>query len=183
MAEHRINTPLTEDVISLLRAGDKVFITGTIYAARDAAHKKLVDLIDEGKPFPFDIKGQIVYYVGPSPAKPGNVIGAAGPTTSERMDAYTPILLKQGLKGMIGKGYRSTEVKKSIMVEKAVYFATTGGAGALLAKVIKTSRVIAYEELGPEAIREFQVEDFPAIVINDIYGGDLYEQGIKEYQR
>lgn len=182
MAEYKINTPLSDEVVNKLRAGDKVYITGIIYAARDAAHKKLVELIEEGKSLPFDIKGQVVYYVGPSPAKPGNVIGAAGPTTSERMDAYTPTLIKQGLKGMIGKGYRSKEVKKSIVEDKAIYFAATGGAGALLAKVIKGSKVIAYEELGPEAIRELLVEDFPAIVINDVVGGDLYEEGVNKYK-
>lgn len=183
MAIRKITPPLTEEVASLLKAGDEVFITGIIYAARDAAHKKLFDLIKEGKKLPFDIKGQIVYYVGPSPAKPGQPIGSAGPTTSERMDAYTPLLLENGLKGMIGKGFRSKEVKESLVKEKGVYFAAIGGAGALLAKAIKGSRVIAYEELGPEAIRELIVEDFPAIVINDIYGGDLYEEGVNKYKK
>ncbi len=183
MAVYKITPPLTEEVVSLLKAGDEVFITGIIYAARDAAHKKLVDLIKDGKELPFDIKGQIVYYVGPSPAKPGQPIGSAGPTTSERMDAYTPTLLKLGLKGMIGKGFRSKEVKESLVKEKGVYFAAIGGAGALLAKAIKGSRIIAYEELGPEAIRELIVEDFPAIVINDVYGNDLYEEGVSKYQK
>ncbi|MBT9130946.1 MAG: Fumarate hydratase class I, anaerobic [candidate division WS2 bacterium] len=183
MAVYKITPPLTEEVVSLLKAGDEVFITGIIYAARDAAHKKLVDLIKDGKELPFDIKGQIVYYVGPSPAKPGQPIGSAGPTTSERMDAYTPTLLKLGLKGMIGKGFRSKEVKESLVKEKGVYFAAIGGAGALLAKAIKGSRIIAYEELGPETIRELIVEDFPAIVINDVYGNDLYEEGVSKYQK
>lgn len=183
MAKHKITPPLTEEVVSRLKAGDEVFITGIIYAARDAAHKKMVDLIKEGKELPFDIKGQIVYYVGPSPAKPGQPIGSAGPTTSERMDAYTPILLEHGLKGMIGKGFRSKEVKESLVKEKGVYFAAIGGAGALLAKTIKGSKIIAYEELGPEAIRELKVEDFPAIVINDIYGRDLYQEGVNKFKK
>jgi fumarate hydratase subunit beta len=173
----KITTPLSEDIIAALRTGDEVLISGTIYTARDEAHRRLTLLIAENMPLPFDIKGQIIYYVGPSPAKPGEVIGSAGPTTSYRMDKYAPILMEHGLKGMIGKGKRSEEVKSAIKKYKAVYFGAIGGAGALIAKSIKSSRVIAYEELLSEAIRELTVEDFPAIVVNDIFGGDLYNEG------
>jgi fumarate hydratase subunit beta len=184
MAEvKRISTPLTDEVIKNLQIGDKVLITGVIYTGRDAAHKRLVELIERGEEFPFDIKGQIIYYVGPTPPKPGKPVGSAGPTTSGRMDAYSPKLLEQGLKGMIGKGMRSQEVKDAIVKYKAVYLGATGGAGALLAKSIKKAEVIAYEDLGPEAIRCLEVEDFPAIVINDVYGGDLYQEGETKYRR
>jgi fumarate hydratase subunit beta len=184
MAEvKRITTPLTDEVIKNLQIGDKVLITGVIYTGRDAAHKRLVELIERGEEFPFDIKGQIIYYVGPTPPKPGKPVGSAGPTTSGRMDAYSPKLLEQGLKGMIGKGMRSQEVKDAIVKYKAVYLGATGGAGALLAKSIKKAEVIAYEDLGPEAIRCLEVEDFPAIVINDVYGGDLYQEGETKYRR
>jgi fumarate hydratase subunit beta len=178
----KIKTPLTDEVIKELKSGDLVEITGIIYTARDAAHKRLVDLIKEGKPLPFDIRGAIIYYVGPTPAKPGKVIGSAGPTTSYRMDSYTPILLEMGLKGMIGKGKRSKEVREAIVKYKGIYFASTGGAAALLAKHIKSSEIVAYEDLGPEAVRKLYVEDFPAIVVNDIYGNDLYEEGVKKYK-
>jgi len=178
----KIKTPLTDEVIKELKCGDLVEITGIIYTARDAAHKRLVDLIKEGKPLPFDIRGAIIYYVGPTPAKPGKVIGSAGPTTSYRMDTYTPILLEMGLKGMIGKGKRSKEVREAIVKYKGIYFASTGGAAALLAKHIKSSEIVAYEDLGPEAVRKLYVEDFPAIVVNDIYGNDLYEEGVKKYK-
>ncbi len=177
----KIKTPLTEDIISELKTGDEILISGTIYTARDEAHRRLTVLISENKPLPFDIKGQIIYYVGPSPAKPGEVIGSAGPTTSYRMDKYAPILMEYGLKGMIGKGKRSTEVKDAIKKYKAVYFGAIGGAGALIAKSIKSSEVIAYEELLSEAIRELTVEDFPAVVVNDIFGGDLYEEGKSKF--
>lgn len=177
-----ITTPLTDDVIADLKTGDLVSITGYVYTARDAAHKRLVELIKEQKELPFDIKGAVIYYVGPTPAKPGAVIGSAGPTTSYRMDSYAPLLLEKGLKGMIGKGKRSKEVKDSIAKYKGVYFVSIGGAGALLSKHIKSAEVIAYEDLGPEAIRKLYVESFPAIVVNDIYGNDLYEQGKKEYK-
>ena len=184
MAEvKKITTPLTDDVVKTLHRGDKVLITGVIYTGRDAAHKRLVELIERGEKFPFDIKGQIIYYVGPTPPKPGKPVGSAGPTTSGRMDAYSPKLLEQGLKGMIGKGMRSQEVKDAIVKYKAVYLGATGGAGALLAKSIKKAEVIAYEDLGPEAIRCLEVEDFPAIVINDVYGGDLYQEGETKYRR
>jgi len=178
----KISTPLTNEIVEDLKVGDLVSITGYIYTARDAAHKRLVELIKSGRDLPFDINGVIIYYVGPTPPKPGNVIGSAGPTTSYRMDSYAPILIELGLKGMIGKGKRSPEVKSAITKYKAVYFGATGGAGALLSKHIKSSEIVAYEDLGPEAIRKLYVEDFPAIVINDIYGGDLYEEGIKKYR-
>jgi len=183
MAEHRITTPLTDDVVAKLRAGDKVFITGFILAGRDSAHKKLVDLIKEGKELPIDIKGQLIYYVGPTPARPGKAIGSAGPTTSYRMDSYAPILHSLGLKGTIGKGSRSKDVKEAMMKHKAVYLASVGGAGALISKSIENSEIVAYPELGPEAIRRMKVKDFPCIVINDMYGGDLYEEGKKKYRK
>lgn len=178
----RISAPLTDEVVEDLKAGDNVLISGVIYTGRDAAHKRLVDLLDNGEDLPVDLKGQIIYYVGPSPAKPGQVIGSAGPTTSNRMDSYTPKLLSIGLKGMIGKGSRSPEVKDSIREHKGVYFAAVGGAAALIARAIKESEIVAYEDLGPEAIRCLTVEDFPAIVVNDVKGQDLYEMGRKEYE-
>ncbi len=171
-----ITTPLTEETIKELHTGDMVRITGIIYSARDAAHKKLVELIDKGKELPFDLNGNVIYYLGPTPAREGQVIGSAGPTTSSRMDKYTPVLLSLGLKGMIGKGRRSPEVIETIKKEKAVYFAAVGGAGALLSKRIKQSKVIAFDELGTEAVREMYVEDFPAIVAIDIYGNDIYQR-------
>mgnify|MGYP005837557263 CR=1 FL=1 len=183
MSTKKLVTPLSEEAVRGLRAGDKVSLSGVVYAARDAAHARLVSLIREGKPLPFDLRGQVIYYVGPSPARPGRVIGSAGPTTSERMDPYTPALLAQGLKGMIGKGSRAPEVREALARYGAVYLAAVGGAAALIARTIKASRVVAYEELGPEAIRELTVEDFPAIVVNDVYGNDLYEEGVKKYRR
>lgn len=180
----KITTPLPEEVIARLKAGDKVLIQGILYAARDAAHKRMIELMDKGEELPIDLRGQIIYYVGPTPEKPGQVIGSAGPTTSSRMDPYTPRLLaEKGLKGTIGKGWRSPEVKEALKTYKAVYFGAIGGAGALIARTIKKSDLVAYEDLGPEAIRRLEVEDFPAIVINDIYGGDLYEEGIKRYAK
>jgi fumarate hydratase subunit beta len=176
-----ITTPLTDEVLKDLKIGDKVSITGVIYSARDAAHKKLVELIEAGKELPFDMVGQAVYFVGPTPAKPGHAIGAAGPTTSGRMDAYSPILLANGLKGMIGKGPRSDSVKDAMKKHVAVYFAAVGGAGALISKSITKVDVIAYPELGAEAIRRMEVKDFPAIVAIDASGNDLYEKGKKEY--
>lgn len=178
-----IETPLTDELIETLKSGDRVLISGIIYSARDAAHKRLVELIEKGEKLPFDIKGQIIYYVGPTPARPGQVIGSAGPTTSYRMDPYTPALLQTGLKGMIGKGSRGGEVIEALKTYKAVYFAATGGAGALISGKIKKSEIVAYEDLGTEAIRKMEVRDFPAIVVNDIYGNDLYKQGIKTYRR
>ncbi len=177
-----IETPLTDELIETLKSGDRVLISGIIYSARDEAHKRLVELIEKGEKLPLDIKGQIIYYVGPTPARPGQVIGSAGPTTSYRMDPYTPALLEIGLKGMIGKGSRGVEVIEALKTHKAVYFAATGGAGALISGKIIKSEIVAYEDLGTEAIRKMEVKDFPAIVVNDIYGNDLYKQGIKTYQ-
>jgi len=182
MAVKYLNTPLSDNDLMDLRIGDLVYLSGIIYTGRDAAHKRLVDLINAGKELPVDLNGQVIYYVGPSPAKPGKPIGSAGPTTSYRMDAYAPTLIeKAGLKGMIGKGMRNSEVKKAMTEHKAVYFGSTGGAAALTAKCIKAAEVIAYPELGPEAIRKLTVEKMPVTVINDIYGGDLYEEGVKQY--
>jgi len=183
MAEHRIETPVSDEVIAKLRSGDRVFITGYLFTGRDSAHKKLIELVKEDKELPIDVKGQIIYYVGPTPARPGKPIGSAGPTTSYRMDSYAPILHAMGLKGTIGKGSRSEEVKESLKKHRAVYLAAVGGAGALISKSIEDSEVIAYPELGPEAIRRVKVKDFPCIVINDMYGGDLYEEGKNEYRK
>lgn len=179
----RLKTPLGDEDVERLKAGDRVLLNGVIYTGRDAAHKRLSDLLKEGKDLPFDIKGQIIYYVGPTPAKPGQVFGSAGPTTSYRMDAYAPSLIARGLKGMIGKGMRSDAVKEAMMRYKALYFAATGGAGALLAKRVKKAEVLAYEDLGPEAIRRLEVEDLPVIVVNDTRGNDLYVEGEKKYRR
>lgn len=179
----RITPPLADEAVELLRAGDKVLITGVIYTARDAAHKRLIELLDAGKPLPLELKGQMIYYVGPTPERPGQVIGSAGPTTSGRMDAYAPRLLDLGLKGMIGKGARNKDVLESMKKNKAVYLAAVGGAAALIARSIKKAEIIAYEDLGPEAIRRLEVVDFPAIVVNDIHGGDLFVQGVEKYRR
>jgi fumarate hydratase subunit beta len=179
----RLKTPLTDADVEKLKAGDKVLITGVIYTGRDAAHKRLTDLLKEGKPLPVDLKGQIIYYVGPAPAKPGHAIGSAGPTTSGRMDAYSPKMMEIGLKGMIGKGMRKKEVIEAMKKYKAVYLAATGGAGALLAKSVKKAEIVAYEDLGPEAINRLEVVDFPAIVVNDTKGNDLYQQGMAKYAR
>ena len=177
-----ISSPIDNETIEKLKAGDQVLISGVIYVGRDAAHKRLIESMDKGEELPFDIKVQTIYYMGPSPTKPGQVIGSAGPTTSGRMDAYTPRLLASGLRAMIGKGLRSEAVKEAIKEHKAVYFAAVGGAAALIAKSIIQSEIIAYEELGPEAILKLEVKDFPAIVINDIHGGDLYQDGKAQYQ-
>lgn len=179
----KVTTPLTEGVINTLRIGDKLLITGVIYTGRDAAHKRLTDLVEKGETLPFDVQGQIIYYVGPTPARPGKPIGSAGPTTSYRMDAYAPTLIALGLKGMIGKGMRSKDVKDAMVAHKAVYLGATGGAGALISKSVKKSEIIAYEDLGPEAIRRLEVEDFPVVVINDAHGGDLYEEGTARFRR
>jgi len=178
----KITLPLTEDILKDLKAGDDVQLTGVIYVARDAAHKRMVEALDQGKPLPFDLKGQTIYFMGPSPARPGQPIGSAGPTTSGRMDSYSPRLIADGLKGMIGKGMRSQAVKDAMKKYKAVYFGAIGGAGALASKSIKKSDVIAYEELGAEAIRRLEVEDFPVTVVNDIYGVDLYQEGKAKYR-
>jgi fumarate hydratase subunit beta len=174
MAEYKLNTPLSDKDMEQLKAGDVVYLSGTIYTGRDAAHKRFMEALDKGEELPFDIEGALVYYVGPSPAPPGKPIGAAGPTTSYRMDTYAPRLHSIGLKGTIGKGKRSDEVKQALKDNKAAYFGATGGAGALLSRCIKDAKVIAYEDLGPEAVRELTVEDFPLLVVNDCHGGELY---------
>ena len=178
----KIMLPLTDEALEGLKAGDNILFSGTIYVGRDAAHKRMIEALEQGKPLPFDVKGQIIYFMGPSPARPGQPIGAAGPTTSGRMDSYSPRLITEGLKGMIGKGMRSQEVKDAMKQYKAVYLAAIGGAGALISKAIKKSEVIAYEELGAEAVLRLEVEDFPATVVNDIYGGDLYQEGKARYR-
>jgi fumarate hydratase subunit beta len=183
MAEIKLKTPLSDKDVEKLKIGDKVLLTGVIYTGRDAAHKRLFDLIQAGKELPIDICGQVIYYVGPAPAKPGKPIGSAGPTTSYRMDAYAPKLMELGLKGMIGKGNRGADVVEAMREFKAVYFGATGGAGALLARSIKKAEVVAYEDLGPEAIQRMEVEDFPVVVINDTKGNDLYVEGAKKYRK
>ncbi len=177
-----LKTPLDNSTIEKLKAGDKVRISGILYTARDAAHKRLIEMVESCKDLPFDVKGQLLYYVGPTPAKPGQVIGSAGPTTSYRVDTYAPTLTKMGLKGTIGKGSRSKEVIDAMKEYKAVYFAAVGGAAALIAKTIKKVEIIAFEDLGPEAIRKMEVENFPAIVVNDTKGGDLYDIGREKYK-
>jgi len=179
----RITPPLTDDVIKSLRIEDRVLITGVIYTARDAAHKKMVESIKKKEPLPFDLKGQIIYYVGPTPAKPGMVIGSAGPTTAERMDSYLETMLSQGVKATIAKGYRTPAAIEAMKKYKAVYFMATGGAGALLAQTIKSADVIAYEELGTEAVRRLAVEDFPAVVANGSYGNDIFRDAWKKWAR
>ncbi len=178
----RLYPPLSIEDIESLHSGDRVTLSGIIYTARDAAHKRLVDLAEQGRDLPIPIDGQVIYYVGPSPAPPGRPIGAAGPTTSYRMDPYTIKLLQLGLRAMIGKGKRSREVRDAMAQYKAAYMAAVGGAGALMAKSIKKATVVAYEDLGPEAIRELEVEGFPAIVVNDAWGNDLYEEGTARYR-
>ena len=179
----RLTTPLSDMDVEGLRSGDGILISGVLYTGRDAAHRRMVDLLDRGEELPFDFQGQVIYYVGPTPPRPGNPIGAAGPTTSYRMDAYSERLMERGLKGMIGKGMRSREVIEAMKRYRCVYMAAVGGAGALLSKCIRRAEVIAYEDLGPEAIRKLEVEDFPAILVNDIHGNDLYEEGIKKYRK
>ena len=179
----RIHAPLLAQELETLRAGDSVLLSGTIYTGRDAAHKRLCALVEKGEPLPFDIRNQVIYYAGPFPAKPGDAIGSCGPTTSYRMDAYAPTLCDLGLIGMIGKGQRSPAVIDAIRRNGGVYFAATGGAGALIAGSVKAARVIAFEDLGTEAIRELQVEDLPLIVAIDAQGGNLYEEGPARYRR
>ena len=184
MAESiKIQLPLKDTDLECLRAGDHVLISGVIYAARDAAHRRMVTALQKGEPLPFDVRGQVIYYVGPTPARPGRVIGSAGPTTSMRLDPYTPPLLEAGLKGIIGKGGRGAAVREALKNHKAVYFLAVGGTGALLSKRIKKVDVIAYEDLGTEAVRRMEVEDFPAVVVNDIYGNDLLEAGKALYRQ
>lgn len=179
----RISPPLDNQTIEKLRAGARVAISGVIYTARDAAHKRLIEALNRGENLPLPLQGQILYYVGPTPARPGMVIGSAGPTTAVRMDPYTLPLLAQGLKGMIGKGYRTEPIREALKQYKAVYLAALSGAGALISGFIKRARVIAYEDLGAEAIVELEVEDFPVIVANDIYGGDVFEEGKRQYKK
>lgn len=182
-SEIKLTTPLSDEDMEKLKIGDKVLLNGIIYTARDAAHKRLVEALKKGETLPFNPEGQVIYYVGPAPARPGKVIGPAGPTTSYRMDPYAISLMKAGVKGMIGKGFRSQKVREAMRKYQAVYFAAIGGAAALLSEHIKKAEVIAYGELGTEAIRRLEVEDFPVIVVNDLKGGDLYEEGVKKYRR
>lgn len=179
---YNFTTPLSDEDVSQLNAGDIVYLNGTVYTARDAAHKKIVDLMAEGKELPFELQGAVIYFVGPTPPKPNEPIGSAGPTTSYRMDSYSPTLLENGLKGMIGKGKRNQAVKDACVAHKGIYFGATGGAGALLGKKITSAEVIAYPELGPEAIRKIEVKDFPLTVINDTNGKDLYQMGREQYE-
>ncbi|MDA3819793.1 MAG: Fe-S-containing hydro-lyase [Candidatus Delongbacteria bacterium] len=182
MSKVNLETPLTDEKVKNLQIGDEVFLSGIIYTARDAAHKKLVDLIHDNKALPFDVKGSVVYYVGPTPAQPGQAIGAAGPTTSYRMDPFVEDMFKAGMKGMIGKGARSKPVIEGLKKYTGVYFGATGGAAALISKCIKKAEVIAFDELGPEAVRKLEVKDMPLIVINDSTGKDLYNEGRKAWE-
>ncbi len=182
MASYTLTTPLTSEDTKQLKAGDTVLLNGTIYTARDAAHKRLVELIEKGEELPFDLEGSVIYFVGPTPPKPGDPIGSAGPTTSYRMDSFSPTMLKHGSKGMIGKGKRDQGVKDACVAYDGIYFGATGGAGALLGKKITSAEVIAYPELGPEAVRKITVKDFPVTVINDTYGNDLYQMGREQYE-
>ena len=179
----KLNTPIQQEDVEQLHAGQKVILNGYIYTARDAAHKKMVDILDAGKELPFDPVGQIIYFVGPSPAKPGKVIGSAGPTTSGRMNKYSPFMLKAGLKGMIGKGEMGPEVVDALKAHKGVYFVATGGAAALIAKRITEAEVVAYDELGPEAVRRLKIVDFPVIVAQDCHGGNIFIEGVEKYKR
>lgn len=181
--EYYITTPLTTEKINMLRAGDYVYLTGTIYTARDAAHKRMYEAYERNEPFPIDLKDNIIYYLGPSPAREGQIIGSAGPTTSSRMDKYTPLLINHGLLGMIGKGKRSREVIEAIQSKGAVYFAAVGGAGALLSKCIISSEVVAYNDLGTEAIRKLSVSELPVIVVIDAEGNNLYESAPDRYKK
>lgn len=183
MKKIEIETPLTDAVIETLKTGDQVLLSGTIYTGRDAAHLRFAEAVKKGEPLPFDPKGQTIYYVGPTPKKPGYPIGSAGPTTATRMDVHTPLLLERGLKGMIGKGRRSPEVKDAIQRHKAIYFGAIEGTAALLCKCIEEAEVIAYEDLGAEAVFRLKIKNFPATVVNDIFGGDLYDDAQKHYRK
>jgi len=178
-----LSAPLDDEAVEKLSAGDMVLLNGKLYTARDAAHARILKLIEDGKELPFDLAGQIIYFTGPTPAPPGRPIGSAGPTTSYRMDSMSPALIEKGLKAMIGKGKRSAEVIKAMTRCKAVYLTTTGGAGALISERIKSSKIIAFEDLGPEAVRELEVENFPAVVVNDCSGRDLYNEGREKYRK
>ncbi len=177
-----ISLPLSDEIMETLHAGDELLLTGVMYVGRDAAHKRMVETLEAGGVLPVDLKGQVIYFMGPTPAKPGKTIGSAGPTSSYRMDTYSPRLMAEGLKGMIGKGMRSGEVKEAMKKYKAVYLGAIGGAGALISSSIKKVDVVAYDDLGPEALRRIEVQDFPATVINDIFGGDLYEEGRAQFR-
>jgi fumarate hydratase subunit beta len=183
MSVKKIKAPIDEETVLSIKAGDPVYISGTIYTARDAAHKRMMEDYKNGKELPFDLKGQIIYYVGPSPAKPGQIIGSAGPTTAIRMDPYTPFVLEMGIKATIGKGGRGKEVVEALKKFKGIYLVAVGGAAALIARAIKKVEVIAYEDLGPEAIRKLEVEDFPTICAIDAYGNNLFEEGVKKYSK
>jgi fumarate hydratase subunit beta len=178
-----ITPPLSDADVESLKAGDRVRITGVLYTARDAAHARLLPLMEAGRPLPMDVRGQIIYYTGPSPARPGDVVGSIGPTTASRMDKFMPALLTLGLKGTIGKGYRGQTVKDALRQHTGVYFGAIGGAGAVLSRFVKKLEIVAYEDLGTEAIRRLEVEDFPVIVVNDCHGGDLYQEGVTQYAR
>lgn len=178
-----LTTPLSEDIVASLHAGDRIRLSGELLTARDAAHQRLVDLLDAGHPLPVDVHGQVIYYTGPSPPRPGMIIGSAGPTTGSRMDTYAPKLMALGLRGMIGKGARSLAVRDAMQRYQCVYFGAVGGAGAVLSRYIKSAEILAYEDLGTEAIRRLVVEDFPLIVLNDVHGADLYEMGRAQYAR
>ena len=177
-----ITLPLSDDVVETLHTGDELLLTGVMYVGRDAAHKRMIETLEAGEPLPVDLKGQVIYFMGPTPARPGRVVGSAGPTSSYRMDSYSPRLMAEGLKGMIGKGMRSGEVKEAMKRYKAVYLGAIGGAGALISGCIKKVEVVAYEDLGAEALRRIEVRDFPVTVVNDIYGGDLYQVGRSQYR-
>jgi fumarate hydratase subunit beta len=183
MAQKKITTPLTDEMVKDLKIGDDVLITGEIYTARDAAHKRMVELLDKGEKLPLDIKGQLIYYCGPSPTRPGKTIGSAGPTTSGRMNAYAPRILGAGSKGMIGKGEMGGSVPEALKKHTGVYMAAVGGAAALIAKSITKSELVAWEELGAEAIKKLTVKDFPAIIVQDCHGGNLYKEGVKKYEK
>ena len=182
MATYHLTTPLSKEDTKKLKAGDVVYLNGVLYTARDAAHKRLVELIEKGEELPFPIEGSVIYFVGPTPPKPGDPIGSAGPTTSYRMDSFSPTMLKHGSLGMIGKGKRNQAVKDACVKYGGIYFGATGGAGALLGKKIKEAEVIAYPELGPEAVRRIVVEEFPVTVVNDTYGNDLYQMGREQFE-
>lgn len=177
-----ITLPLSDDVLEILHTGDELLLTGLMYVGRDAAHKRMIETLEAGEPLPVDLKGQVIYFMGPTPARPGKAVGSAGPTSSYRMDSYSPRLMVEGLKGMIGKGMRSGEVKEAMKRYKAVYLGAIGGAGALISGCIKKIEVVAYEDLGTEALRRIEVQDFPVTVVNDIYGGDLYQEGRSRYR-
>jgi fumarate hydratase subunit beta len=183
MISRSLQLPLSDDVVETLHAGDELLLTGVMYVGRDMAHKRMIETLEAGERLPVDLSGQVIYFMGPTPARPGKVIGSAGPTSSYRMDTYSPRLMAEGLKGMIGKGMRSREVKEAMKQYKAVYLGAIGGAGALLSRCIKKVEVVAYDDLGAEALRRIVVQDFPVTVVDDIYGGDLYEEGRSRYRR